>query len=281
MSNPSHVLTRTKSIYHPVVTFPRVRANAELVATVAGTANGSTRARLQAALEALQPLKMRRHADAVSVLAMSNPADEEIPALCALMAVPALPAGWKYSREEAAGAERKVNAALAMIGAADRQLLETITLLVGTIVFAKLDGYDGGSRTNVVGVIWVGLDSSKPVIDFADLIVHEFVHQCIFLDDMVRCVFPTGETELAVPEALVVSALRRTPRGYDKAYHSAFVALTLEAFHAALGDSRTGSMREAIHHTIEGLRIKASYLSDHGRRELESLGDVLSRFDAV
>ena len=212
---------------------------------------------------------------------MSDPTDEEIPALCALMAVPALPPGWRYSHEEAAQAEEKANAALALIGQADPQLLDAITVLVGTLVFARLDGYDGGSRTNVVGVIWIGLDGSKPVIDFADLIVHEFVHQCIFLDDMVRCVFPAGETELAAPEALVVSALRRTPRGYDKAYHSAFVALTLEAFYAMLGDSRAGSTMEAIHHTIEGLRLKAGYLSDHGRQELERLADVAIQLHAV
>jgi hypothetical protein len=83
-----------------------------------------------------------------------------------------------------------------------------------------------------MGAIWLGLDPNDEISDYAALILHEYVHQCLFLEDMVRSIFIGGKTDLAVPDALVTSALRRTPRGYDKSFHSAFVAVTLSRLYA-------------------------------------------------
>ena len=98
---------------------------------------------------------------------------------------------------------------------------------------------------------------------------------------MVRCIFPAGEPELAEPNALVLSALRKVPRGYDKAYHSAFVALTMEALYRAWDDRRAGTLLPATRLTIDGLLAKPKYVTPHGYAALERLAELAEGMHAA
>ena len=69
-------------------------------------------------------------------------------------------------------------------------------------------------------------DSDWTTEYYAEMLVHEFVHNSVFLEDMVRGIMPEPEL-LERNEALSVSAIRQTRRPYDKAYHSACVTAAI------------------------------------------------------
>lgn len=267
--------------WHPLVRMGAVIGNTAMVSAVARTGAYSPRRSLQGALEKLQPVAIDRHAGDAATYCESNPHPGDLAALRELMAVATLPADWRLPQAQQEAMADKVAGAMMLLSDTDAELHAALNVVVGKFLLAHLDKYEGGSRTSVVGVIWIGLDPAAPLADFAALIAHEYVHQCIFLDDMVHRIFLAGEPELAEPDALVVSALRKLPRGYDKAYHSAFVAITMETLYRAWGDPRAGTLLSPARATIEGLLTKPQYVSQHGYEALEQLADIADGFDAA
>jgi hypothetical protein len=257
--------------WHPIVRLDKVLRNAELLSKVSGTYGASARQDLQLGLERLQVIPIDRRAYDAQPHSELEPQFGDFDALRELMAIASLPQDWKFSLEDQHRVASKMDQAMNILRETDPSLHRAICVLVGKFLFARLPGYEGGSRTSVVGVIWIGLDASAPAEEFAVLIAHEFVHQCIFLDDMIHQIFLGGEPELAESSALVVSALRKVPRGYDKAYHSAFVAVTIETLYRVWGDRRAGSLLASTRESVKGLLEKPQYISRYGYEALKTL----------
>jgi hypothetical protein len=186
------------------------------------------------------------------------------------MVVDQWPQAWMFSLKEQALVTQRIEDALHLIGQLDPELLHTIRTIVGTFLLAKMKGYDGGSISTLMGAIWLALPPSRPVIDFAETIVHEFVHQCLFLEDMIHSIFLEGESRMSKSDALVTSAILRIQRGYDKAFHSAFVALALARFYDTLGlKTRANALLFPLSVTVPGLLANTRFLSAHGRTVLD------------
>jgi hypothetical protein len=95
------------------------------------------------------------------------------------------------------------------------------------VIFAGREGYTGGTVSNRIGLIWLAPKPEWTDYTWLENLVHEFVHNAIFVEDMVYRLLVAGGDRLEQPDALAISAIRQTKRGYDKAYHSAFVSYTL------------------------------------------------------
>jgi hypothetical protein len=262
------------SVIHP----DRVRKNARAAAEFAGTLEeGALRRSYLAAMMRIQPARLDFRPDEDEILIDFDPkSQEEKETFALIMSVDALPEGWAYPLEERPLIAQRIRDALALIGEMEPELLRSIHTLVGSFLMARMEGFDGGSLTNVVGAIWMAMPPSRPVVDFAEFIVHEFVHQALFLEDMVHCVFLDGEAGMAESDLRVTSAIQKIPRGYDKSFHSAFVAFTLSRFFERLDlPERVGEFLEPLRVTVPELGQDTRFLTDHGRVVLGELAAAL------
>jgi hypothetical protein len=252
------------------------------LAAFAGTTGGDLRASFLGAIEKLQALHVRMYPSAQTVTPTFTPEAEEIPAWLAVMAIPRLPEDWEYTGGDRRVVEEKIAGALSLIREVDADTFGSINTLIGTFLLARLEGFEGGSISSLIGAIWIALGPDRPVEDFAELIVHESVHNALFLEDMVHGVFVDGEARLGEEDALVTSAILRIPRGYDKAFHSAVVSVVLAELDQRLGRAdKAASSLEPLLATLTGLREKADMLTDNGRRVLTELEDWVGQSAVV
>jgi len=252
-----------------------VSASARMVAHFAGTlGQGSLRRDFLSAIARIQPIQVDFHPDEDAVALIYTPASErEEHAFRHVMVVDALPEGWSYSPDERAVVSERVADALMILREVDADLHECIRATVGSFLMAKLRGFDGGSISSLVGAIWLGLSAERPPLDYAEIILHEYVHQCLFLDDMVNGIFLDGEARMAEADGLVTTAILKIKRGYDKGFHSAYVAATLADFYARLGmTSQVCDLLAPAQTTVSELKPNQSrFLSEHGCRRLDEL----------
>ena len=194
-----------------------------------------------------------------------------------------LPSGWQYQEEEASEVRTRTEEGLALVPTLNEDLARAIDFLIGSIAFAKREHFGGGSISSAIGTIWLAPSSEWTPIDYAENVVHEYVHQCLFLDEMVNTIFSRPAPRMAEPDALVSSAILRQKRGYDRSYHSAFVAFVLAQFYWWLGERETamGYMPSMLATTRE-LADKRAFVTDHGyellvelaREALRCFGDM-------
>ena len=92
----------------------------------------------------------------------------------------------------------KVNMALNLIALLHKDLHELIVSHIGAFYFAKKEGFGGGSVSGLVGMIWLNPPSYWNIVDYAEAIYHEFIHNSLFLDDMVNCIFPNPDRKSVV-----------------------------------------------------------------------------------
>ncbi|MGI2225414.1 aKG-HExxH-type peptide beta-hydroxylase [Shewanella frigidimarina] len=152
------------------------------------------------------------------------------------------------------------------------QTSESIDKLIFSYLFAKRGGYEGGSVSSRIGMIWLGPTETWSTYLWAENIVHEFIHNALFLEDMVHQVFPYGSDVMVEEEALCISAIRKTRRGYDKSFHSAFVSLGLINFYQAISkQERSEKFIVPLIHCVEDLTKNERLLSAHGRTLLSEL----------
>jgi HEXXH motif-containing protein len=260
----------------PVLSRDAVTRNARAVASFAGTAAaGGDRACFLSALNTLQRFRLPIDLSHDEIV-VSFGDEIDVALLSHLMAVEAPPRDRRFTGQEQAGIRQNVSDALALIRRVDPDSWSSLHVVVGALLCARREHFDGGSISSLIGAIWLALEATRPVIDFAEIIVHEYVHQCLFLDDMVNGIFIGGETDLGVDEGLVTSAILRRKRGYDKAFHSAFVAAVLAIFYAACGRAdRAAQFLGPVHVTLGELEEKATFLTDHGRDVLGQLAALV------
>jgi len=166
----------------------------------------------------------------------------------------------------------RIGDALSLIKAVDEDLHDAIHDMISTIACVRREG-SSGTVSSMIGLIWLNPDASWTVLDFAENIVHEFIHNTIFLADLVQKIFVTPHW-YAPQEALVVSAIKQYPRGVNIAFHSLFVAIGLAIFmNKARQSARALELTSGLVETSGGLKEKAAvYLSAFGSRMLDQIG---------
>ncbi|MEB2494553.1 hypothetical protein SOP93_26065 [Peribacillus frigoritolerans] len=76
----------------------------------------------------------------------------------------------------------------------------------------------GGSVSSSIVVIWLHPPKHWKIEDYAEVIYQEFIHHCLYLDDMIYAIFTNQEIENS-PEAMTTSSILTTKRSIDKEYH--------------------------------------------------------------
>lgn len=180
-----------------------------------------------------------------------------------------------YNEEEQKEIRYNIEKALELINILHPDLHNLIHLLTGTYACYKKEGFGGGSVSSIIGLTWLSPPKKWTVIDYAEALYHEFVHNSLFLDDMVNSVFP-DPTACAQEEALVTSTILKRKRPLDRAYHSACVAVALMHFYYMLRDfKKMESFYEPLRKTVFELNEKEEYLGERGLETLKGLNDFI------
>ena len=176
-----------------------------------------------------------------------------------------------FAPSEQAYIAGRIGDALSLIKAVDEDLHDAIHDMISTIACVRRAGCSG-TVSSMIGLLWLNPDASWTVLDFAENIVHEFIHNTIFLADLVQKIFVTPPW-YAPQDALVISAIKQYPRTVNIAFHSLFVAIGLAIFmNKAKQSTRALELSSGLVETSDGLKEKAAvYLSAFGSRMLDQV----------
>jgi hypothetical protein len=201
----------------------------------------------------------------------------ELALLRTLLGTAELPESWAVGGRHVAPVLGYCRAALSLLDRRAPDLGAGFAGLVSAIVVAARRGTGAASSSAAIGAIHLCPRASWPVPKYVELLVHEFVHQALFLDECVHGMFTGDTSELASRDAVVLSAVRKVPRGYDKSFHAAYVAYVQRRLYSrlSLDDPKPPG---PLDHTLGELGERRQWLTPHGRLRLAELVEFDRRF---
>jgi len=168
--------------------------------------------------------------------------------------------------------ENSINEALLLIRKANLNLFKLLHSVIGTIAIQSIPERDGGSISNGIGLIWLSPLKEWDSKYYGEMLVHELVHNCVFLEDMVRGIMPNTEL-LGMEDALSISAIRQTRRPYDKSFHSACVVSGIMYYYTQIGESEKATQfLPSLRNTLEDLRKSYDRLAEQNQYVLSQNG---------
>lgn len=184
-----------------------------------------------------------------------------------------------FRNEERNEIEKKMKEALELLNKLHPSLYELINLLVGTFIFIKKEGFGGGSVSNTIGLIWLNPQKDWTVYDYAESIYHEFIHQSIFLDDMVNCIFP-DPSACEKEEAQVKSTILEIKRPLDRSFHAAGVAIGIMHMYYLLGEKEKSMQYiDNLKITINEINERTQFLGEQGLIILEQFNNFIENIE--
>ncbi|QQE76031.1 hypothetical protein KDJ56_08965 [Brevibacillus composti] len=162
--------------------------------------------------------------------------------------------------------------ALKLIHMLNPDLHSLINQVIGTICFCRKKGYGGGTVSSLIGLIWFNPQPNWTVIDYAENLIHEFVHNSVFIDDMIHVIFP-DTSNLTEKEALTTSTILKIKRPIDKAYHSACVSTALMYYYYLLNDQkRVNAHFQPLRNTLAEIVTKnPKYIASRGNLTVQGM----------
>jgi len=112
----------------------------------------------------------------------------------------------------------------------DNELRSIFELVIHSIIVREPKTIDGrithsSSATTAVGVIWLSIVDGLSKHDIQELLVHELIHQLLFIDDFVHSQFDYAE--MSKEENFGITGISLTRRPLDIVIHSLVVAAEL------------------------------------------------------
>jgi hypothetical protein len=262
-------------MFEPFVIQPTyVEKNArELAYAVLGKTTGDARTLLHKALNEIQPDKYTWSTGASGPVIQFNRYDGlQEAVLRRIMVVDELPPDWELESAIRPECKQKVRLALQTLADIDPEIHRSVTMVVASVIFGRLKNFGGGSNSSAIGCVWLNPKSSWTEVDWLENLFHEYIHQCLFIDDMRHGLFTTDGMGLAEEKALVQSAILCKLRPYDRAFHSAFVSFGLIQLDIKINAlDRINCSIPPLRITLNELLSKPQFLTPHGLLVLKSL----------
>ncbi|WP_141437028.1 aKG-HExxH-type peptide beta-hydroxylase [Blastococcus aggregatus] len=253
-----------------------MQANARAIVEFAGLAASTetpSRQELQQALNMVQRFPIPVLPDGPSLIWPDTPGFEER-TLLRLMNEGVLPDGWQLRPDQQTELAVVVPESLnALTPLGDTRA--AVDLLISGFFVARHPRFGGGSVSDVIGCIWLSPRRSWDVPNLAAVILHEYVHNALFLEDMVRSIFSESVPRMAEADGLTQSAILKERRGYDKAFHSAAVALELYRYRHELPFTVPALSLDAVAETLLECRERDQFLTGNGKDVLANMEDLL------
>lgn len=173
-----------------------------------------------------------------------------------------------------------VNDGLDAVAATSRDLRELIELTIGEIFLAQEEGSEGGTMSSAVGLIWFNPQLSWGPRKTGENVVHEWIHNMLFLADMVNPLFAVDYTGLSADSAHATSAILHRKRPFDRCYHSAAVAAGLVFYHTISGDpQRADALIEPTMKTVRELQDMPELMTPSGAELMRDVAHFLETRD--
>ena len=229
------------------------------------------------AIRALQhrDIPAERQDTTPGIVWFEGPHDALAPALSMLMGgVDAASEAGAYGTSERPSLETAARRTLRQFSGQFPRTYDTFREVIAFLVLARQPGYSGGTVSSRIGLIWLAPEISWSADAWLENIVHEYVHNCLFLEDMVAGIFVAGCDRLEREDALAISAIRHVKRGYDKSYHSAFVSYAIIELYLALRkDEAAASFIDPLILCLDDLIRARRFATAHGVELLVELAE--------
>lgn len=184
-----------------------------------------------------------------------------------------------FSNEDQTIIKNNINKAFQLIEILQPELHTLMQQLIGTIVCFRKKGFGGGSVSSLIGTIWLNPMAKWNVVDYAEALYHEFIHNSLFLDDMINSIFPDTKI-ITTDEALVTSTILKRKRPLDRSFHSAAVAIGLMHYYHLLSDyNKIVTFIEPLQKTIQEMNDKQKYLGEQGKNILSEMNNFIKNLD--
>jgi hypothetical protein len=205
------------------------------------------------------------------IISFENPELLDVMAREAVVETASLSDGHRFPPDEQTRIAGAIRDAFHYIRAVDPELHDLIVSVTGTIACIKRPG-SSGSLSSLIGLVWLNPTEQWTIVDYAENIVHEFVHTSIFIEDLVWGVF-TKPHFYTPPDSLVTSAILKYPRGFNISFHSVYVAVGLTIFlRGAHQDERAAEVAAGLAATVPQLRrIQDQHLTSHGKQRFAAI----------
>jgi hypothetical protein len=223
------------------------------------------------------------HPEVVWFCQSAQASHEFTPALKSLMGDVQIPVNHAFSVNEQALFHSRYEASADRFISLFPELYESFSTLIRYVIFAKRDGYSGGTVSSRIGLIWLSPTTEWSDDEWLENLIHELVHNALFLEDLVHSIFSVGSSRLQQPDALALSAIRQVKRGYDKSYHSAFVSQTLIEYYLAIEKPEKAiTFVYPLIICLDDLRKNTLLVSEHGKELLINLSrNALDKYSAL
>jgi hypothetical protein len=177
----------------------------------------------------------------------------------------------------------KLDAALHLLDEYSENIAGCLRLLFGCLLLVGKRNFAGGASLGgaYTGVVWISLAPEWDPTVFAESMLHESVHQALFLEEIVNGLFADDLiAEMATERGLVASAVwpynseYKARRPYDRAFHAACVGAVLSDFYQylALADKAL-QFSQPLGVTTRELREKAEFLLPRGNEILSEVSE--------
>lgn len=200
-----------------------------------------------------------------------------------LMAVETLDPGCAYTSKERRCSLPGVRDGLRWLRHSFPATFPVLCKAVPFVLLAKKDAHAGGSASNRIGFVWLAASPSWTGHSCGEHLYHEYIHQCLFLEDMVNTLFDRGKDGMCDQQNQAPSAIRGEYRRYDQAFHSAFVAAgIIECRSRMLDHDGARTFFPRLWRCLDELVGKRHALTDNGARQLDQLiGCVFRQADSL
>lgn len=185
-----------------------------------------------------------------------------------------------FPADQHAGLRALISDGLASVAAVSHDLHELIELTIGEIFLAQESGSEGGTMSSNVGLIWLNPRIEWGARKTGENLVHEWIHNMLFLADMVNPIFAVDYISLSADSAHATSAILHRKRPFDRCYHSAAVAAGLVFFHTISGDTEAAdALIEPTMKTVRELQGKPDLMTQSGADLLRDVEHFLETRD--
>ena len=178
---------------------------------------------------------------------------------------------WKTQTERAMVYTRETYPALGYL----------VDLLITDVVLLTSKAMGGGSASHLPGLVAISPGPEWTTVDFAETLVHEMTHLNLFVLDAVYGLYELPTADLADHEHRVVSAVKVGElRPFDKAFHSAVVAVPLMFMQHERGESAlVDAFAESLVDCCTGLEAKRHLFTPYGGVLLDELAEFARTLD--
>ena len=162
---------------------------------------------------------------------------------------------------------------------------EMLTTIVTDVFILPSTVARAGSTSQAVGVIWLNPKLSFPTPDLMEILIHEFIHQAMFLDELRHGHYSYGAISDRATWAM--SAILNKARPLDKVLHSIVVATEVLLFrHLHIGQPAfprahppTGIMLQQLEESLSSVesatRKFPSILTPRAKELVSNVRDIL------